>query len=591
MTERSGRRIKLGRLLLVITVVFIVLQYVEVGTTIDLRLQDQLLQQERPANNDIVIVAIDDESLQYMGSWPWERSVHATLLEQLAEANVAAIGFDITFPLPSTDAIEDEQFVNAVKRAGNVVLAQFGVFDEFSTGDIYAVEMQTPFPALEAAASQVGHLNTIVDMDSVVRKALLQFYNEDQRIDSFAWKLAEQYAAHHGKQLAREQIPLDKFGRFHIPFATKPQTYEVVPYWMVVSGEIDPAYFENRIVLVGTYTPGIKDYYLTPLDSKQSMYGVEIHANIIQTILEGNYKQEVHWLINSGILLVAAIIAYWICRIRSVIASFAVMLVAIIAFLSAARLLYSSGFIMSLVYVVAMLATIYIAMVANNYIVELRERKRVTEVFGKYVAPEVVKQILQSGEEGLKLGGSRRTLTILFVDIRGFTTLSEKVEPEEIVAILNEYLDLTANCIFKFGGTLDKFIGDATMAVFNAPLTQPDHPMQAIRTAWAMKEGALPLERALQQRYGQSVSFGIGIHTGQAVVGNIGSKTRMDYTVIGDTVNTAARLESIALPGQIILSEAVYEQVKDSVKVVALGEVQLKGKDQLLTIYEMEGLK
>lgn len=219
-----------------------------------------------------------------------------------------------------------------------------------------------------------------------------------------------------------------------------------------------------------------------------------------------------------------------------------------------------------------------------------RRLRKVEHIIGRYMAPQVVHQILNSGEAGLRLGGTRRILTILFVDIRGFSMLSETAEPEEVVAILNEYLNLTAGCILRYEGTLDKFIGDAAMAVFNAPFFQEDHPMKAVQAAWAMKEGAAGLERRLMDRYGRQVQFGIGIHTGPAVFGNIGSLTRMDYTAVGDAVNTAARLESLAKPGQILISETTYEAVKDRIRVSSPGKLQMKGKEQEIVVYELEGV-
>jgi len=566
--------------------------YKDVFSNLELRVQDKWLQHTRPIDTRISILAIDDESLQEVGHWPWDRRAYAQLIDYLSEGKPAVIGLDITFPIRSNDEEEDEQFVEAVHNAGNVILARYGVFDEYAgRGMIEALELNEPFAELKEAAAALGHLNTIPDNDSVVRKSLLRFSYEDEQIDSFSWVIANYYMKHMGQQITQDTVPLDPFERFHIAYAGKPMQFEVIPFWMVLQGEVPSDYFEDRIVLVGPYTVGMKDDFLTPLDSKQNMFGVEIHANIIQSILEQQYKKELDWKWNAVILLAAAIIAYWICRLRSVIWSFAALAAIVTALLYAGRWIYEKGTIISMVYIVVMLLTFYIASVAYNYVVELAERKRVTQIFGRYVAPEVVDQILKNGEEGLKLGGSRKELTVLFVDIRGFTTLSERVEPEEIVGILNEYLDLTANCIFRFGGTLDKFIGDATMAIFNAPLPLEDHPMQAVRSAWAMKEGSAELERKLIERFGEGVKFGIGIHTGTAVVGNIGSKTRMDYTVIGDTVNTTARLESQAKPGQVILSSAVYELVKDQVEAKFLGEIHVKGKEQTISIYELEGIK
>jgi adenylate cyclase len=206
------------------------------------------------------------------------------------------------------------------------------------------------------------------------------------------------------------------------------------------------------------------------------------------------------------------------------------------------------------------------------------------------VAPQVVSQILKEGEDGLKLGGTRREISVLFVDIRGFTPLSEKMEPEEVVDILNSYLNLTASSIFDNEGTLDKFIGDATMAIFNAPLDLNDHEFKAVKAAWAMKQGAAALRVKLEEKYGRGVSFGIGVNTGYAVVGNIGASFRMDFTAIGDTVNTAARLESNAKPDQILLSSSIYEKVKDRVEATYLGEIKVKGKEQGVSVYQLDNI-
>lgn len=585
-------KIKLAHVCTIVTIVFLFLYYQDSLKGFEMKLQDRWLQEKRPTDTRIAILAIDDESLQSIGHWPWDRNVHAELVRKLTEGNPAVIGFDITFPLPSKSVEEDEELIGAVRDAGNVVLARYGVFERFSEkGSIEATELSEPFPELKEAASALGHLNTMPDADSVVRKALLQFSYNGEQIESFASVIAKKYSEHTGETLAPISAGLNSLQQFHIDYAGGPEEFEVIPYRMVLEGEVPSDYFENRIVLIGPYTVGIKDDFLTPMDAEQSMYGVEIHANIIQNLLEGNFKQELDWKWNVLFLLLTGILASFICRLKSPVYSLGIIIVIIAISMFGGKIMYQQGWIVTLVYPIALLLALYISSVGFNYVDELSERKRVTAIFGRYVAPQVVAQILDNGEEGLKLGGSRKELTVLFVDIRGFTTLSERVEPEEIVEILNEYLDLTANCIFQFGGTLDKFIGDATMAIFNAPLDVKDHAMQAVRTAWAMKEGAVELEKRLQERFGQGVKFGIGVHTGPAVVGNIGSKTRMDYTVIGDTVNTAARLESIAKPGQIIISQSVYEQVESLVGVHSLGEIKVKGKSQGIVIYEVEGIK
>ena len=186
------------------------------------------------------------------------------------------------------------------------------------------------------------------------------------------------------------------------------------------------------------------------------------------------------------------------------------------------------------------------------------------------------------------VGGRVVNIAVLFVDIRGFTTMSEKLTPSEVVEILNQYLTLIADCIMRNGGTLDKFIGDAAMAFWGAPLPQEDYVMKAVRAAEDMRQGSDELSKVLMEKYGRTVSFGIGVHVGDAVVGNIGSPQRMDYTAIGDTVNTASRLEGKAMAREILISEQVYEALKDRIRVTEKGMIPLKGKAKEICVYSVE---
>lgn len=252
--------------------------------------------------------------------------------------------------------------------------------------------------------------------------------------------------------------------------------------------------------------------------------------------------------------------------------------------------MYQIGYLLHLIWIPVSVTIIYISMIARNYVAETIEKNRVMNTFKHYVAPEIVNKILES-EEDLELGGKMTDIAVLFVDIRGFTPMSEVVSPLEVVEILNRYLDLTSRCILRNKGTLDKFVGDATMAIFNAPVKQEDYVYQAVKTAWDMVKESHALNQELIEKYGRTVGFGIGIHCGQAVVGNIGAKIRMDYTAIGDTVNTAARLESNAPAGQILISRAVADQLEGRIKVTSLGNtIQLKGKAEGFEVLRLEGL-
>jgi adenylate cyclase len=586
-------KIKLIHIIALLTALSVLLMYRGALDQMDYFFEDRFMQREGDIDTRIAIIAIDEESVSDFGSWPWNRNVHAQLIDTLAAGEPAVIAFDVTFPAPSADDMESDQaLIDAVAAAGNVVMPAYGTFPASAgQGTLEAVELSEPFAELKEAAAAIGHINTIPDRDRVVRNSLYTFNYEGEQLESFSWVIYRMFMERSGQAVDSAILPLDAFGRFHIAYTGKPFEYEAIPYSAVLSGDVPAEYFKDRIVLVGPYATGFKDDYLTPLQVKNPMYGVEIHANIIQALLDQNFKHVLGWQWNALILIAAAAVAYWLFRRWSMLVSFASVAALIVLFIFGGGYLYGQGVLVSIGYAVPLLILSCIVVVGYHYSEELLERRRVTDIFGRYVAPQVVDQILQKGDEGLKLGGTRRELTVLFVDIRGFTPLSERAEPEEIVEILNEYLDLAANCIFKFDGTLDKFIGDAAMAIFNAPLLLEDHAMRAVEAAWAMKEGSAALERKLIERFGFGVKFGLGIHVGPAVFGNIGSKTRMDYTAIGDTVNTAARLESNAKPGQIVLSEAVYSRVKERIQAADLGEIKVKGKEQGIRIYELEGLK
>lgn len=585
-------RIKLGAVIAALTLVAMVLMYGGKLDRVDYFVQDRLMQQEGVIDTRIAIIAIDDESVLELGGWPWSRSVHGALVDTLSEGNPAVIAFDVTFQAQSEDADGDAHFVEAVSNAGNVVLPVYGTFPASSgTGRLEALELSRPFAELEQAAAATAHINTIPDRDRVVRNSLYAFQYEGEEHQSFSWTIYRMYQERMGGTADPGMLPLDDYGRFHIDYTGRPGQFETIPYYAVLNGDVPADYFEDRIVLIGPYAPGFKDDYLTPLAAKTTMNGVEIHANIIQALLDERIKQPLAWQWNMVIVAVAGAAAYLLLRRLRLGTGLLLTAALAVAVTVAARYLYAGGALISVGYAALLLAACCVVSIGYRYVSELLERRRVTDIFGRYVAPQVVSEILRSGDEGLKLGGTRRELTVLFVDIRGFTPLSERAEPEEVVGILNEYLDLAATCIFRHGGTLDKFIGDAAMAIYNAPLPLENHALKAVETAWAMKEASAELQRKLREKFGLTVSFGIGIHSGPAVFGNIGSKTRMDYTAIGDTVNTAARLESMAKPGQIVISEAVYEAVKNEVLVMPLGEVKVKGKEQGITTYELEGLR
>lgn len=580
---------------MVIIGLFCLFSYFNVLEQSESSLQDEILQSRGDVDSRIVILGVDDPSLEKYGQWPWPRTYIADAINKLSQGKAAAIGVDLIYSEETRNAEEDEKLVEAVKNAGNVIMPVYGEFGNstIKKDEMKPISVKEPFQKLKAV-STLAQINTITDPDGVVRKALTSFEYNGKQINSFGIEVYNQYLRNTSKADALIEIPKDGWNRTFITYVSQPAndgSIEHFPIYKVLNGEIPVEYFKDKIVLIGPYAVGLGDAFYTPLDHSSPMYGVEIHANIIQNLLNSNFKENVPDAIQIVILILLGIICYLIFSKLKPITSFIIGVVFIITYLFIGKLIFNMGFIIQLFYTTALIIIIYITMLVSNYISEYLDKKRIRDLFGRYVEPKVVNKILDGGKDSVKLGGERRNISVLFVDIRGFTPLSEKCEPEEIVEILNRYLDLTSRSIFNNQGTVDKFIGDATMAIFNAPLDLEDHAFKAVQAAWEMKQGADELQKELLEKYGRSVQFGIGVNTGDAVVGNIGSKMRMDYTAIGDTVNTSARLESNAKPGQILMSQATYELVKDRVIVSNLGEIKVKGKEQGINIFQLEGVR
>ena len=553
-------------------------------------LQDTLYRDNTKSLMDITIIGIDQKSVEELGRFDtWPRTYMADAINKLSEGKPAVIGIDILFT-GSSDSDADRQLVTVAQAAGNVVVGMKAELGRVINQDGFQVlDLEEPFAELAKVVS-AGFINARPDDDGVVRTAIDTLHYNEEKIASFDRLIYRKYLENTGSKPAEQKVDSDYLERKSISYVRNIGEFGYISFVDLLKGDIPIELQKDRVVLIGPYDYGMMDSYLTPLDSNISMHGVEIHANILQNYMLGNFKQILPWGVTFLAIALFCLLGFILFGRLQPGRAGLVLLGVLIVYCIAARIIYARGYIMSVFYPIAALVLIYLLMLAYRYLEEYIERRRITGIFGRYVAPQVVNQILKDGEDGLKLGGTRKNISVLFVDIRGFTPLSEKVEPEEVVGILNNYLNLTANSIFENKGTLDKFIGDATMAIFNAPLDLEDHEFKAVKAAWDMKQGAEQLRKELEEKFGRSVSFGIGVNTGYAVVGNIGASFRMDYTAIGDTVNTAARLESNAKPGQILLSSTTYEKVKNRIQATYLGEIKVKGKEQGLPVYQLDAI-
>jgi adenylate cyclase len=307
-------------------------------------------------------------------------------------------------------------------------------------------------------------------------------------------------------------------------------------------------------------------------------------------MLEGRFKQDAEWWLDLSILVfLGLIVILFLPRMKPVPAVILTVILIAVQLAGAKVAFEQFGIILKAGDSIIFLIACFIGNLALGILAAQQEKNHIHGLFGRFVAPEVVSELMSGGAD-IQLGGVEKVITVLFVDIRGFTAFSEANPPNKVVSMVNRYLALTSRSIQESGGTIDKYIGDATMAVFNAPNDVPDHALKAVRAAWAMKQGAIALQKEIVRDYGVDLQFGVGINTGTAVVGNMGSDFRMDYTAIGDTVNTASRLESSAQKGQIILSDATYRIVKDHVEVTDLGILSVKNKKVGIQIYNLENM-
>lgn len=572
----------------------LICQFLGIFQSIEYQLQDARYQRGGLISSEIYVIGIDEETLMEYGLWSdWGREKTAefvALLNEEEETAPAVIALDIGF-YSESDENTDQALIDAAAKLENVVTVSYATFGKeietamdgsFQT----SAKVQTyeiPFEGFREHVSW-GFSNMALDSDGIVRRNLSDISVNGRTEHSFASEIYRKYLG----ELPERNVT-------YIPFSGYPYDYygsetEGLSFCDVLSGEIPKELFAGSIVLVGAYSTGLQDSYYTAVSHDVPMYGVEVHANVLQALLDENIKSELMPEAALAVTAVLFLIVFLIWYLKKL--SLVTLLTAGIlgGYWWLAGILYEHGYVMPLLYPTAAIAACYIAQVGWQYVSERLAKKHVEAVFGRYVSENVVDGILKGGEAALKLGGQKKDIAVLFVDIRGFTPLSEALPPERVVAVLNQYLEITTKAVFDNGGTVDKFIGDATMALFNAPLDQDDYVFHAVKAGLDMAAAGKKLEAEFEKIAGKKVSFGIGVNCGEAVIGNIGTAKRMDYTAIGNTVNTAARLESRAKAGEVLISPEIYRRLKGRIQTESLGPCTLKGISEPVEVFRVIGI-
>ena len=561
-------------------------------------LQDKLYQTPSVASEDIVVIGIDQRALSRFGSYNnWDRNIMASALEALASDpdQMPSVTVIDTLYSGNTNPEADARLVNAISALPDVVVAsaaEFGTTRSFGsdmvTVDDYSIiNYDEPFTELKDVCS-VGHINAMYDNDGIMRHAVLYLDVPDgKRVYSMAYTAASLFA---GDSVGMP--PVNSRGQFYVPFTCPPGGYsDDISIADLIEGEIDPSYYAGKIVIIGPYASALTDDYFTPIDYAAKMYGVEFQANVIQSLLEQNYKKEIPDIPQLILLFVISFLLSYPVFGKKVKISAFIYTVSVAAGLGISVACYNAGLVVHAIWIPLSAVALFIISIALHYVKAAIERQQVTRTFERYVAPNIVSEILKEGTDNLSLGGKLCDIAVLFVDIRGFTTMSERLDPQKIVFILNKYLTMTSNVIENNNGTLDKFVGDATMAFWGAPLEHEDPVYYACKAALEIVEGASRVSDELKSEIGEELRVGVGVHFGPAVVGNMGSERHMDYTAIGDTVNTSARLEANAPGGTVYISRVVADKLEGRATFTSLGDsIKLKGKADGFEVLKLESL-
>lgn len=562
---------------------------------------DGMYQHQYRGMEEVHVIGIDERTLMELGDYEnWDRGNFADLVEALCKDGnkPAVIAFDILFTGHKTPE-GDERFVKDCAAHGNViagtklVTSKEGSVNNSGQLEIdYSLvkDVSYPFEELNAVVDN-GFVDTQFDRDGRIRTTVLSHIYNNEYLDSLA-------VATYRKYCDLQDLPVPDYSKYcklpvYFDFADRTDTVHYSSFIDVINGTIDAAEFDNEIVLVGGYAEGLQDDFMVGSDRRGNMYGVAIHANIIKALDSGFYQVRTNTqnLVSAIVYGIVSAVLMFVLLNCSLPIGGAVAGGILAIFTGLSIFLYRQGLFLSYIYLALAIVLMYLAMIFYHYISVRLEKAKINNAFKMYVSSQVVEEVSKSGTYELRLGGETKDIACLFIDIRGFTSMSEGLDPETVVNILNEYFAVITDAIFKNGGTLDKFIGDAAMAVFNSPFDLDDYEMRAIRSALDIAANSEKLRNKLMERFGRTVNYGIGINCGPATVGNIGCDFRMDFTAIGDTVNTASRLESNAKAGQILISEALYERVKDKVVVEDVGGLSLKGKVNVIHTFNVLGIK
>jgi len=627
----------LGSLSLAILLTWAYLVMPQAFFSLDKRLRDFMFvsRGELPKSNDVVIVDIDEESLKEYGQWPWQRDIFAKLLYSLSDAKVGIIGLDIVFA--EEDRSSPHRFADKFPQAKNLpnydemlaialtktptvggYIFTFEPNDEENTPMIPAVFIQKGMgknstvlepkgvvlniPILQDNFYSSGFFNTIPDEGGMIRSVPLVMNYDGMIFSSLALEMIRIYSGVNKVEVIGDEagvsnikfgdfnIPTDKVGRLVVNFRGPGKHFKYINAVDIIRGNFKPQDIEGKFVLIGTSAVGLFDLRSIPFDS--AIAGVEVHANVIDNILTGDYLYQPADIVLYDLMLIW-FISFFFMIVFSYIGSWYIVPLALGILYGMYQLafymLFTNGIVFNLLFPFVAYISILILSVGIDYITASKQKEAAKRMLGKKVSPAVMEFLLKHTSDDL-VASKEIEASIFFSDIRGFTSISEKIgSPDKLIHMLNTYMTPMVDNIVNHRGTIDKFIGDAVMAYWNAPVPIENHADAAVQSAIEQIDMLDKVNEIITPLYDVTIDIGIGIHTGIVTAGDMGSEGRSDYTIIGDNVNLASRLEGLTkqYAAQVLISKATKDLLKNEYKIRPIDLVEVKGKHEAVEIFEV----
>lgn len=610
--------------------------------SLDNRLRDLMfnIRGEIPTTGKVVIADIDEKSLKALGQWPWNRKDMAQIIYNLAALEASVIGLDMVF------AEEDKQSDSYILKNRHWEVknlkepedydAILGYYIENTptvTGYVFNMNEATPeivdrpnitaniqfeankrdaiieplgivlnVPKIQDNAYSAGFFNNFSDTDGIIRRVPILMKEDGFYYTSLAFEMYRIYKqisnvrfvydeeSFAGVDMNGTYIPTDKYGRFFVNFRGPAKTFEYISIVDIYNGTVDPAKIKDKIVLIGTSAIGLLDIRTTAFDVAYP--GVEVHANVIDNMLAEDFIAISDSSVGYEQLLIVGIIFIIALIMFSMPATWGIAAVALLSYLLFEHLYYmhfTEHTVVNILFPFMALILMSIMTLLVSYIFESRTKKIIREKFSQKVSKDVVDELLKN-PDSVVLVGMDKEVTVFFSDVRSFTSISEQLgSAEKLIALMNDYMTPMVDIIIEEHGTIDKFIGDAIMAYWNAPRDLKGHQDYALRASLRQLQALEPLNKVLKEKYDVTLDFGIGLNTGVAIVGEMGSRGRSDYTLIGDPVNLGSRVEGLCKPYGVtlIITEFTKAGLKDDYIIRDLDLVQVKGKEQPVKIFEV----